>query len=125
MQTSDLPRFRAALTILGEATDTKLTPEKLEAYAQVLADVPIDVVEAAIRLALDAWEEWYYPRPATLLRFCREISEDRRARAAVEGPLALPADASVSRDQIRAFIQDLAGKKALDSGGSGRVKRSS
>lgn len=75
-----------ALAMLAEAFSEKtLTPVKLEAYHRSLLDIPIPVLNHAVKLAIES--STFFPRVAELRTYCEQARVELRA-AIVFDPIA-------------------------------------
>ena len=77
--------FAMALAMLAEAFGEKgLTPVRIEAYHRSLSDIPLPVLNHAVKLAIDHGD--WFPKVAQFRRFCEQARLELRASVGMPDP---------------------------------------
>lgn len=120
MKPEDQPRFGVELALVAEVFGEALSPAKIDAYFEDLADFDIEHVRAALRECRRCRE--FFPRPVHVREIASRLrGAERRALSAKRGPLALPDP--TERESIRTGLRGWIDRLTAQFGGSHRVER--
>lgn len=109
----DRERFAMAINVLATAFERELDEPLLEAYWMALDDLPIDVIERAVKRSIRELE--YFPKPAQLRKLEAPMKAEHRAvvawRVVSKTAASTGAYASVSFDDpvTNATIRNMGG----------------